>query len=196
MIMVAEYIHLLHPKYTLEEYYAMLEGSDRRWEYWDGEFVCMSGGSPAHAMISSNVLVELGQKLKGKNCRVLGSDMAIKTPSLPPFRYPDLSVICSKPIFEKVDKFHTLVNPLILIEVLSAGTEHLDREPKRLAYQALPSVQEYLLIAQNAPQVTRYVRHGEEWQRYDYGDLKAIIELSSLQVSLPLSEVYAGIEFN
>jgi Uma2 family endonuclease len=193
--MVAHYLELPKPKHTLEEYFGMLEASDKRWEYWDGEFLCMSGGSPAHAMIASRVMLNLGSRLKERGCEVLGSDMAIKTPSLLPFRYPDISVVCGKPVFDKVDKFHTLNNPVVLIEVLSTGTEHLDREQKRLAYQALPSVQEYLLVAQTEPQVTRYVRHGDEWRRFDYGDLNAIIELSSIQTSLPLSEVYAGIEF-
>ncbi|MBI1764406.1 MAG: Uma2 family endonuclease [Acidobacteria bacterium] len=193
--MVAEYLPVPRMKHSLEEYYAMLEASDRRWEFWNGEFVCMSGGSPAHAMICNRVSYALNKRLAGGGCEVFGSDMAIKTPSLPPFRYPDLSVVCGKPVFGKVDKFHVLVNPLVLIEVLSTGTEHLDREPKRLAYQAIPSVQEYLLIAQNIPHVTRFVRKGRRWQRFEYGSLTAVVELSSLECELPLSEVYRGIEF-
>lgn len=194
--MVADYIGLVRPEYTLEEYFGLLEASDRRWEYWDGELICMAGGSPRHAMVSSNVLIELGQKLKGQGCRVFGSDMAVKTPSLPPFRFPDLSAVCNQPVFEKIGKFEALTNPLVLIEVLSPGTENMDREPKRLAYQALASVQEYLLIAQNVPHVTRFARVGEHWQRFEYGDLTAVLELSSLQCELPLSEVYRGIEFS
>jgi Uma2 family endonuclease len=193
--MVADYVSVPRMPHSLEEYYAMLEASDRRWEYWDGELLCMSGGSPEHAMVASNMFEELVTQLRGRGCRVFGSDMAIKTPSLPPFRYPDLSVVCDKPLFKKVDRFHTLTNPLILIEVLSASTEQLDREPKRLAYQAIPSVQEYLLIAQNIPHLTRFVRKGKKWQRFEYGDLNAVVELSALQCKLPLSEVYRGIEF-
>ncbi len=195
--MVADYYFAApRMRHSLEEYYAMLEASDRRWEFWEGEFICMAGGTPEHAIIASNVFEELVTRLKGRGCRVFGSDMAIKTPSLPPFRYPDLSVVCGKPVFGKVDKFHVLVNPLILIEVLSTSTEHLDREPKRLAYQAIPSVQEYLLVAQNIPHVTRFVRKGRRWQRFEYGSLKAVVELSSLEGELPLSEVYRGVEFN
>jgi Uma2 family endonuclease len=193
--MVAEYLELPKPKHTLEEYYAMLEASDRRWEFWDGEFICMAGGSPAHAQIASRVLVSLSNQLDGHDCEVLGADMPIKTPSLPPFRYPDLSVVCGKPQFEKVDKFYTLANPLILVEVLSASTEQLDREPKRLAYQAIPSLQEYLLIAQNVPHITRFVRKGKKWQRFEYGDLTAVVELSSIHCQLPLSVVYRSVEF-
>lgn len=195
-MLVAEYLILPNPKHTLDEYFGMLEASDKRWEFWDGEFVCMAGGTPEHALIASRVMVSLGSQIKGRDCEVLGADMPIKTPSLPPFRYPDLSVVCGKPMFEKVNTFHALVNPLILIEVLSKGTEHLDREPKRLAYQAIASVQEYLLVAQNIPHVTRFVRKGRKWQRFEYGDLNAVVELSSIQCELPLSEIYRGIEFS
>lgn len=193
--MVANYLELPRMRHTLEEYFALLEASDKRWEFWDGELVCMAGGAPQHAMIASRVAYALSKRLEGRGCEVLGFDIAIKTPSLPPFRYPDLSVVCGKPLFEKVDKFYVLTNPLVVIEVLSPGTEILDREPKRLAYQSLPSVQEYLLIAQTAPHLTRFLRQGKRWRRFDYGDLQAVAELSSLQCTLPLQEVYQGIEF-
>lgn len=193
--MVANFQAVPRMKHTLQEYYAMLEASDKRWEYWDGEFVCMAGGSPEHAKITSRVTISLGTQLEGRDCEVLGPDMAIKTPSLPPFRYPDLSVTCSDPRFEKVDRFHTLANPIVLIEVLSTSTEHADREPKRLAYQALSSVQEYLLIAQSLPYVTHFVRQGEKWVRFDYDDLNHVVELSSIQCTLPLRTIYRGIKF-
>lgn len=193
--MVADYFAVPRMRHSLTEYYAMLEASDRRWEYWDGEFLCMAGGSPEHTIICSNISTELAQKLKQKGCRILGSDTLVKTPSLPPFRFPDLTIACGQLIFEKVDRFKALTNPLVLMEVLSTSTEHLDREPKRLAYQALPSVQEYLLIAQTVPHVTRFVRKGRRWQRFEYGDLNAVVELSSIQYELPLSEVYRDIEF-
>jgi Uma2 family endonuclease len=194
--MVANYVELPRPRHTLEEYFALLEASDKRWEFWDGELVCMAGGSPQHAMIASRVAYALGKRLEGRGCEIFGSDMAIKTPSLPPFRYPDLSVVCGQPVFVKVDKFYTLVNPLVVIEILSPGTEYLDQEPKRVAYQALPSVQEYLLIAQTTPHVTRYLRKGRRWQLFDYDNLRAVAELSSIKCTLPLQEIYVGIEFN
>ena len=193
--MFAHYIQEPQPSYTLEEYYGLLESSDRRWEYWDGELVCMAGGSPEHAMIASRVLVSLAKRLDEQGCEVFGSDLAIKTPSLPPFRFPDISVTCDKPVFEKVNRFKALANPIVLIEVLSTSTEHLDREPKRLAYQSLASVQEYLLVAQRIPHVTHFVRKGKRWQRYEYDDLEAVIQLSSIACELPLREIYRGIEF-
>jgi len=193
--MVADYIGLIRPEYTLEEYYGLLEASDRRWEYWDGELICMAGGSPRHAMISSRLFLTIAKRLEGRSCEVFNSDMAVKTPSLPPFRFPDLSIVCGQPVFEKLGKFEALTNPLVLIEVLSPGTESMDREPKRLAYQGLASVQEYWLVAQNVPHVTLFVRVGNQWQRFEYGALEAVLDSLALQCELPLAEIYRGVEF-
>lgn len=193
--MVANYLELPRVRHTLEEYFALLEASDKRWEFWDGELLCMAGGSPEHIMISGNVYYALRKRLEERNCQVFNPDMPIKTPTLPPFRFPDASVVCGKPVFEKVDKFITLVNPLLVVEVLSPGTASLDHNEKKLAYQALPAVQEYLLVAQDAPHVTRFLRQGKRWRRFDYGSLQVVVELSSLECTLPLQEIYQGIEF-
>ncbi len=194
--MVANHIGLPRPRHTLEEYFALLEASDKRWEFWDGEFVCMAGGSPEHAMICGNVFYALRKRLEGHDCQTFNTDMPIKTPTLPPFRFPDASIVCGKPVFEKVDKFITLANPILVVEVLSPGTASIDHNEKKLAYQALPSVQEYILVAQDAPHMTRFLRQGKRWRRFDYGNLQAVVELSSIECTLPLQEVYAGIEFN
>jgi Uma2 family endonuclease len=182
-------------RHTLEEYYAMLEASDRRWEYWDGEFVCMAGGSPEHTIIISNLGDLLRDGLKGQGCRVFG-EAAVNTPTLPPFRFPDLSVVCGKPEFQKVDRFGALNNPRVLIEVLSTSSEYRDKEPKRKAYQSLSSVQEYLLVAQSIPFVTRFVRLDKHWRRIEYKDLDEVIYLSSVACALPMSEIYRDIEFS
>jgi Uma2 family endonuclease len=182
--------------HTLEEYFALEWIGDARYEYWDGEIVCMSGGTRQHATISGNVYLIIGQQLKGKNCRAFTADLPIKTPTLPPYRYPDASVGCGQLIFEKVDRIETLTNPILIVEVLSPGTERRDRQEKRAAYQALPSVMEYLLVAQDAPHVTQYVRQSDGWARFDYGDLASTVNLSSVQCLLPLSEVYDGVDFD
>jgi Uma2 family endonuclease len=194
--MVASLKDLPRPYHQLEEYYALLNVAEVPYEYWNGEILCMAGGSPEHAIICGNVFLTIGQQLKGGNCRAFNSEMPIKTPALPPFRFPDTSVVCGKPVFNKVDKFDTLINPILVVEVLSPGTAGVDRNEKKLAYQALSSVQEYVLVEQAAPHVTRFLRRGKRWQRFDYGDLQAVAELSSIQCTLPLQEVYEGIEFN
>lgn len=183
-------------EHTLEEYFAMLQASERRWEFWDGEFVCMAGASPEHYTIASNLHAEMVVRLRGRGCRTYDGETPINTPSLPPFRFPDLSVVCDKPSFTKFNGIGALNNPLVVFEVLSTTTEYYDREPKREAYQALPSVQEYLLVAQSIPYVTRFVRLGKRWRRIEYRDLNDVIKLTSLDVELPMSEVYSDIEFS
>lgn len=183
--------------YTLEEYFALEGAGEARYEYWDGEIICMSGSSRQHATISSNVHLIIGQQLRGKTCRAFTGEMQIKTPLLPPYRYPDVSVVCGKPLFEKIAGFDVLTNPILIVEVLSPGTAHLDRAEKRDAYQALPSVMEYLLISQDAPHLTQYVRQADgQWLRQDYGNLENAISLPSVDCSLSMREAYEGVEFN
>ncbi len=182
--------------YTVEEYFALEKQGDKRYEYWDGEIFCMSGGSTQHAIISTNITVEIGIQIKGKKCRVFNSDQAIYTPALPPYRYPDASVACGKPNYLKLSGIDALTNPIIVIEVLSPWTQEADRSAKKDAYQALESLQEYLLVSQEEPHVTQFIRQDDHWLRKDFGDLTAIVELPSIGCQLALSDVYEGVEFN
>jgi Uma2 family endonuclease len=184
------------PYFRLEEYFAVLGVTDATYEYWEGEIVCVNGGTPEHAYICSNLLMIVQSQLEERGGRAFNLQTAIKTPQLPPFRFPNLSVVCGPPIFEKIDQFHALTNPVVIAEVLSKGTEELDREPKRQAYQALPSLREYLLVESEMPHLTRYARQKGDWRRFDYGDLNAVVELPSIQSELPLREVYRGVEFD
>ena len=182
--------------YTLEEYFALEHASDARYEYWDGDILCMSGGTERHYVISDNVFLKLSRLLEGQNCRAHSGGVPIQTPSLPPYRYPDASVVCGKPAFTNLNGIDALTNPVLIIEVLSPGTEHLDKEAKRHAYQKLASVKEYLIVAQDAPHVTQYRRQGRRWVRQDSGDLKATLELTSINVHLLIGDIYAGIAFD
>jgi Uma2 family endonuclease len=182
--------------YTLEEYFALERTGDARYEYWDGEIVCMSGGSKRHVRISGNVYFGLRQQLTGRVCEVFNSDLAIKTPILPPYRYPDLSVVCGEATFENIEGTDVLTNPTLIVEVLSPATDRRDRNEKRLAYQALPSVMEYLMLAQDSPHLTQFLRQGVDWTRSDYGDLNGSVVLSSIECVLNLREAYVGVEFD
>ena len=181
--------------YTLAEYFALEHTGDARYEYWDGEIICMSGGSEQHIRIGGNLYFALRQQVTGRNCEAFTSDLAIKTPALPPYRYPDVSVACGEAAFEKIDGIAVLTNPILIVEVLSPETEKRDRNEKRLAYQATPQLMEYLLIAQNSPHITQFVRQSDIWIRSDYGDLKASITLPSIECVLSLKDVYVGVDF-
>src|SRR5436190_9109276 len=181
--------------YTIEEYFALDKASDRRYEYWDGEIVCMSGGTLAHGQISRNLFRAIDKKLEGGTCQAFTADMAVRTPAAGPYRYPDISAICGEVQIEQVNGIDTLVNPALIAEVLSPTTEDRDRNEKRLAYQAIPSLREYLIVSQDIPHITHYVREGELWARTDYSEKEAAIRCPSIGAILTVAEIYQGVAF-
>jgi Uma2 family endonuclease len=181
--------------YSLEEYFALEKVGEARYEYWDGDIVCMSGGSLNHFQLTINILDFFFEKLKGKKCRPLTSDMPILTPKYPPYRYPDAAVVCGDPSHKRIDGIPVLENPTIIVEVLSSTTEHADKNKKRIAYQAIKSLNEYILIAQDGVHVTHYVRQGDFWTIRDYRELDAVIELPTIAETISVTELYAGVKF-
>ncbi|HVF67208.1 MAG TPA: Uma2 family endonuclease [Pyrinomonadaceae bacterium] len=183
--------------YSLEEYFALEQASDARFEYWDGDLVCMSGGSRAHGMISSNVHFALATGVRGGRCRAFTGDMAVWTPALPPYRYPDASVACGELDFKHIKGHDALVNPVLVVEVTSPSTVGLDEGPKFVAYQAIPTLRDYLLVSQDEARVTHYTRRGEGsvWERRDVTDMDASIELESIGCALKVRDIYEGLTF-
>ena len=183
--------------YSLDEYFALEQAGDARFEYWDGEIVCMSGGSRAHGMISSNVHGSLVIGLRGGRCRAFTGDMAIWTPALPPYRYPDASAACGELEFKNTHGLDALVNPVLVVEVTSPSTVRRDEGEKFLAYQAIPSLRDYLLVSQDAPRVTRYTRREDAgaWERRDVTDLDASLQLESIGCALKMRDIYDGLTF-
>jgi Uma2 family endonuclease len=182
--------------YSVDEYFSLEKSSDARFEYWDGEIVCMSGGSQRHYRISRNVVVRLQLQLAGKQCEAFTGDLPVKTPTLPPYRYPDITVACGVLKFESVQGIDVLVNPVLLVEVVSPATALRDQNEKFSAYQAIPTFTEYLLISQEMQQVTHYTRQsGGKWMRADVTDPTAVVALDSIGCSLLLREIYEGVAF-
>ena len=183
--------------YSLEEYFALEQASDARFEYWDGDLVCMSGGTRAHGMISSNVHGALVIAFRGGRRRPFTGDMAVWTPTLPPYRYPDASAACGELEFKHIKGHDALVNPVLVVEVTSPSTVGLDEGPKFVAYQAIPTLREYLLVSQDAPRVTHYTRRddGSVWERRDVTDLDASLELESIGCALKMRDIYDGVAF-
>jgi Uma2 family endonuclease len=183
-------------KYTVEEYIELLLNSDERFEYFDGEIVSMAAGKIAHSGIEANLGRQIGNLLADRPCRVLTSSVAVKTVKAPPFRMPDLAVVCGEPQTEDNRGIEMLLNPILICEILSPKTESYDRDDKFLAYQVIESFQEYLLIEQHRPHVTRYRRQPDNrWLRNDVIGLESAVELESLGISISLSEIYRLIEF-
>ena len=177
--------------YTLAEYLELEKHSEERYAYVRGEVVAMSGASLRHNRIVRNLLRAIDTRLEGKPCEVLPTDMRIKVPAALPYRYADLVVVCGEPVIEDMQGLELLVNPLVIIEVLSASTEAYDRGIKFFEYQSIASFQEYVLIAQDHPHITHYVRQeGGQWWRSDLHGAAAHLPLCVLDCMIPMADIY------
>ena len=179
--------------FSVDEYFALERASERRFEYRDGEIVCMSGGSREHAAIASNVIRYAGNKLR-EGCRRYGSDLAVYVPDGRPYRYPDASVVCGEARFRGIDGRDCLENPVLLVEVLSPASADFDRGTKFEQYKSILEFGEYLLVAQDRPHVARRSRLDHEtWSETVFDSLSATIRLETAGVDLAMREIYEGI---
>jgi Uma2 family endonuclease len=179
---------------TEAEYLDFERKAEVKHEFFDGEVFAMAGGTPAHSLISANAIRALGNRLPG-GCRVFTSDLRVKVEVTGLYTYPDISVVCGERQFSP-DAGDTLVNPTLLVEVLSESSEGYDRGRKFEHYRQIPSLRGYLLIRQDYPHVEFFAR-GEDglWTLSDASGHDTGIPLSPVQIELPLREVYAGVEF-
>lgn len=187
-----------HPrrKYTLEEYFDLELSTNERYEYLNGDVFCMSGVSEQHDQIEGNLNLSLRLALRERPCRVFLANMRIKVPSLPPYRYADLSVACGEPVFEKIGGVDALTNPTLIIEVLSESTEAYDRGDKFTHYKSILSLREYLLVAQHRAHVTHYAQNEDgSWSYSEFNDVSASVHLPSVDCVLELTSVYEGVTF-
>ena len=194
---MASYYKVESPKerFTVEEYIEFDKNSEERWEYFDGVVVSMSGGTLAHNQISVNLLSELRENASNA-CEVLPADMRFKVPKAPPYRYADIVVVCGPPVIEKVQGLDVLVNPSLIIQILSPSTEADNRGQKFVSYKSIESFREYLLVAQDRPSITHYVRQTDgSWLRTDIEGLDNEIEIVTLSSKISLREIYALVDF-
>ena len=181
--------------YTVEEYFDLERTRDGKSEYYRGEIFAMSGGSEAHSLIGANCIRELGNALKSRPCRVYTSDMRVKCPT-GLYTYPDASIVCGKPELLG-NRYDTLLNPLVIFEVLSESTEAYDRGKKFEHYASIPSLRDYVLIPQDRAIIQRFSRESDvaPWMVTIVNGLEATLELPSAEVSVLLREIYAKVEF-
>jgi len=182
-------------KYTLEEYFELERNSEEKWEFWDGNVWCMSGASIVHEDIVSNTLRAFGDKL-GSDCYVSGSNVRVKVPIFPPYRYPDLTIVRGERELETVSGLEMLLNPQIIIEVLSPTTEAFDRGAKFTYYKSIPSLREYILIATDEAFVTQFIRRpDDDWIHRDTNAIDSLLLLPTFNLMVPLSEIYDRVVF-
>lgn len=181
---------------TPEEYLALERAASYKSEYVDGELFAMSGASRRHNLISLNIGAELRAQLRDRPCEVYTSDMRVKVRLSGLYTYPDVVVVCEEPAFEDTVG-DTLLNPTLLVEVLSRSTADYDRGSKFEHYRTLASLREYLLVAQEKPHVVHYVRQSDlTWLLAETHDSAATLRLPSIDCDLALSEVYAKVRFD
>jgi Uma2 family endonuclease len=179
-----------------QEYLELERNAPFKSEYRDGLIVPMAGASPQHIDISSNMLIELGICLKGKTCKVCNSELKVRTRTK--YSYPDMTVVCGEPLYEyDTDKNGILINPTLIVEVLSDSTEAYDRGEKFAAYRELPSFREYLLVSQKEPLIDQFVKQADgSWKLFSVQGLEANVKLETIQCTLSLSDIYNGVSLS
>jgi Uma2 family endonuclease len=181
---------------TPEDYLAFERASEEKHEYYAGEIFAMTGASTNHNRIVGSTYAALYAQLRERPCDILANDMRVKVPATGLYTYPDISILCEEPQFED-SEVDTLLNPTVIIEVLSPSTEAYDRGKKFQHYRTIPSFQEYLLISQDNVRVEHYRRQGnDKWEMADAHTLDATITLPSVNCTLRLSDIYEKAQFN
>ena len=178
---------------TPEEYIAAERKATLKSEYLSGEIVAMSGASLAHNLITMNTANQLYNQLTEGGCRVFTGDMRVGIGAGVSYFYPDVTVVCDEPRFED-DAFDTLINPQVIVEVLSPSTEAYDRGEKSARYRQLESLQEYVLISQDKVRVEHYLRQGKQWILSEFSTLKNVLPLTSIGAELSLNQIYRFVE--
>lgn len=176
--------------YSPDEYLAQERAAEEKSEYWGGYIYAMAGASRQHNLIVSNVTYRLVSQLRDRPCEVYPSAMKVRALGRRRYVYPDVSVVCGEPVFED-DHGDVLVNPTVVVEVLSDSTERVDRGRKFDAYRTVDSLQAYVLIAQDAPTVHASHRQADgQWLFSAATALDETLRLPAIDCELPLAEVY------
>jgi Uma2 family endonuclease len=180
---------------TPEEYLERERKAETKSEYRNGEIVAMAGASFAHTVITTNVAGELRQLLKGTYCTVHTTDLRLAVSAAGLYTYPDVTVVCGKPVLV-TDQFDTLSYPVLVVDVLSKSTQDYDLGQKYASYRAIPSLIDYVTVAQDRVHIQQHTRQPDHnWLRREFTELGAAIILESLGIELSVAEVYSNVDF-
>ena len=181
--------------FTVQEYLALDRASDRRFEYIEGDIVLMAGASREHNIINNNLGGILYTQLRQRPCEVYTADMRVHISATDGYAYPDQVIVCGEPRFHAKTQPDTLLNPTVIIEVLSDTTADYDRGVKFENYRRIPSLQDYLLVSQTACHVVHYTRRPDDtWTLTETDRLDDTVDLPAIKCQLPLAEVYAKLD--
>jgi Uma2 family endonuclease len=180
---------------TPQEYLERERRAETRSEFYRGEVFAMSGATWEHTLIKDNFSREAGLRLKGGPCKVVTSDLRVKVDASGLYTYPDIVIVCQEPQFED-NVFDTLINPRAIVEVLSESTEKYDRGSKFENYRLVPSLQEYVLVAQDRLLVERFVRQDDNtWVLTVFDKPGTSFSFGTIDAEIPLGEIYRGVTF-
>ncbi len=183
--------------FTPEEYLELEIAAEYKSQYIAGEIFAMAGAHPIHVKITNNILAALHQRFRGRPGDVFNSDMRVRSASGEMYTYPDVSALCGEPQFEgNKDDPPSLLNPQVIVEVLSRSTQDFDRGDKFARYRKIGTLTDYLPVSTDGPRVEQHVRLPSGiWTREERSDLGDFVHLASLDCELPLSEIYERIVF-
>lgn len=183
------------PRFTAADYLTVERGSSEKHEFAFGEIYAMGGASAKHVEIVGNIVSELRAQLRQRPCRVYSTDLRLCVDVEYRYTYPDVVVVCGQPQFLD-DKLDTLLNPDLIVEVLSESTRNYDRGDKFQQYRAIASFREYLLVDQAKAHIERYTKQNDgTWSLWETDSLSEVVRLESIGVTLPVSEIYFKIDF-
>ena len=180
---------LIRPFVSLSDYFAVDREGGERCEYRNGEVLCMGGAQPEHNAICLNIGGELRTQLRGSGCRPFPSDQRVKVNAGSPYLYPDLSVAC-EPQFTTINGLRTLLNPILIVEVMSPSSAADDRGAKFLQYQTIDALRDYVLVDSVAVGVLHFHERDAIWQPQLVESLEGRLEVPSLGIEVPISEIY------
>ena len=184
---------LVDQLFTPEEYLAIERASDHRSEFVHGRIYAMSGASAAHNFIAGNLFGEIRSRLRGGPCSVIINDMRVKVSNTGMYTYPDVVGLCEKLRLE--DGYaDTLLNPAVIIEVLSESTERYDRGDKFAHYRRIDTLREYILVAPGKVSIEQFVRHGDHWMLSEITDLDGVLRIEALGCEVALRDVYERVD--
>jgi len=180
---------LKRPFASLSDYFTLDGEGSVRYEYRNGEIFCMGGAQPEHNIICLNIGSELRSRLRHRNCQPFPSDQRVKVNAGSPYLYPDGSVAC-EPRFATINGLRTLLNPVLVVEVLSPSTAQDDKGVKFFQYQTIASLTDYLLVDSTEVGVLHYSKQRGLWQPQLIEQLDEVLPIANLGIEIPLDEIY------
>lgn len=180
---------------TPEEYLALERKAEFKSEYFNGEMFALAGAKVNHILINGNINREIGNKLKDKPCKVFSNDLRVKISTTGLYTYPDIVIACGETKLED-EELDTLLNPTLIIEILSDSTESYDRGKKFEHYRTLESLQEYVLVSQEKPKVEQFLKQPDgKWLYSEVNGIDSVVQFSSIECEIDLKEIYHKVEF-